>query len=697
MDSEIALFFSVQINHSSSTLRNEVNLQMGKSFRFSNALLLDIALTIIATELLFQIHSSIYAGVDSKPTELLDPKNAIANFTIYTVPKPFVGENERIQSIAIKSWLSLHPKPKVVLLGSHDSFSRFASQFGAEVIVDQRVDTNFKGQALFNSVYSKIRYADPELGVILLLNSDIVLLKDAWQILARISTRFKSWLAVSSPILIQELPNNFSQELSSQEQRDFLRKNAVLDNIAPISMWIWKGSFGSTQAEIISEMPPFIFGEYYSDNWLVQRWLRNNLSEVVDLTESAIGFSLGRSERNFLSSEFKITWERSLNGFLALQTDCFEAHHGATMYAPWILSSCKMRKESFCFVRRKNPTSCRCENSPYWKLTSGDMDPDYDRMKFFCSFKSPESVPDKWVVRSRHISMNDPSYVVGNPFSLEALLSLTSDSFNNIILTVADVGNQNLLKNFICNMRRLQINNFLVAALDPKTYNFAYTHGAPVYLENPLDFLNLDRSEGCEQGSLCGKHMSRAKAKSVIRILRRGYNVLFSDLDVVWFQDFRAHMQAYGRGIFPLMSSEPDPGKPANGHRRASSALFFARNESAVIEVLSKAVVLSEKSSLSFQTVIYELLCGEIASSRPSGDGNSCTNPKLKTIFLPREKFSNAYYHGLWNIDQDLRMFAPKLMSLSNSAINGTLGKVDRLKHAGLWFVHENLLMCRWD
>lgn len=59
------------------------------------------------------------------------------------------------------------------------------------------------------------------------------------------------------------------------------------------------------------------------------------------------------------------------------------------------------------------------------------------------------------------------------PFSLETLLPLVADKNKSIVLAVAGYSYKDMLMSWACRLRRLQITNFIVCALDEETYQFS--------------------------------------------------------------------------------------------------------------------------------------------------------------------------------------------------------------------------------
>ena len=79
--------------------------------------------------------------------------------------------------------------------------------------------------------------------------------------------------------------------------------------------------------------------------------------------------------------------------------------------------------------------------------------------------------------------------------------------------------------------------------------------------------------------------VTKLKSQQVLQLLQRGYDVLFSDVDVVWFSDPLPAIQAsYAEDALLVQSNEPNMAKPDNGLLRINSGLCPA------LSMLSSAV-----------------------------------------------------------------------------------------------------------
>ena len=74
---------------------------------------------------------------------------------IFTVPRPFLAAENYRQRLALESWLRLHPKPQVVLLGRHPTLHDVAADYPDNVQVEEKVDM----RSVFNFNLNFLKYS----------------------------------------------------------------------------------------------------------------------------------------------------------------------------------------------------------------------------------------------------------------------------------------------------------------------------------------------------------------------------------------------------------------------------------------------------------------------------------------------------------------------------------------------------------
>ena len=100
------------------------------------------------------------------------------------------------------------------------------------------------------------------------------------------------------------------------------------------------------------------------------------------------------------------------------------------------------------------------------------------------------------------------------------------------------------------------MSNLLIAALDHDIFQEAASHGLPVYLDTDLPPSDVRAGQEGEHTHhkrwSCvhhSKHCQRVylglRSRAVLRVLRLGYAVLYSDVDVLWMKNPLEELLSY--------------------------------------------------------------------------------------------------------------------------------------------------------
>lgn len=279
------------------------------------------------------------------------------------------------------------------------------------------------------------------------------------------------------------------------------------------------------------------------------------------------------------------------------------------------------------------------------------------------------------------------------PFSLESLLQITADKDKSIVLAVAGNNYRDMLMNWVCRLRHLAVTNFIVCALDPDIYNFSILQGLPVF-KDPQAPGNISFND-CHFGTTCFQRVTKVKSRLVLQILKLGYNVLMSDVDVYWFKNPLPVLHSYGPAMLVAQSDEYNETVPINLPRRLNSGFYFVRSDPASIAGLERVVKHASTSNLSEQPSFYDVLCGEGGVNRVGDD--RCLEPvtNLTVVFLDRDSFPNGAYKGLWE-KPSVKSACLELgcLVLHNNWISGRKRKLERQLLSGLWDYDPSSRMC---
>jgi hypothetical protein len=230
--------------------------------------------------------------------------------------------------------------------------------------------------------------------------------------------------------------------------------------------------------------------------------------------------------------------------------------------------------------------------------------------------------------------------------------------------------------------------------------------------------------------------MTKLKSKLVRDILVKGYDVTWTDTDIIWFKSPIEYLRNL-KSDFVIQSNAPYPDEAAsNGPLRINSGFYRVRSTPVTIAAMNEIVEHASKSSTSEQPSFYMILCGgengvriigkdkclymsnKLLASQQNGRPKSQPNAThFPTIFAPRNVpdaaivipntghsmivefldrflFPNGGVNNLWETD----LSSPgEMFILHNNWIKSIRAKVVRLIERNLWFYKKDELICNYD
>ncbi|CAI5537479.1 unnamed protein product [Closterium sp. Naga37s-1] len=512
------------------------------------------------------------------------------SLTFFSAPKPQPEEltSGSLQQQAILSWLRLESPTvavSVVLFGdpSDAVLTSFAAQFPEGRVWVEQVDGNFMGTPMFQSMVARGLVEGPGLNrrfddgrgaggrggggrggagsgmgaggaagdggvmsVSVLINADIILLKDFPLALRKAAARFPYFLLTAMRWDVSSNPFTFHKPSSSSlraadkaegeggeegagpaggeggEEEDgggvgwvptltradgrkvsdaevvaWAREEGVLHTYGGLDLWAWNNpplQIGLTSKPI----PPFTFGRGRYDNWLLSEAVSSGVRPVIDasdaLTSIHVNHSYHHMQRgdqnllpekagNFWSLNKRSSWEVFANIHLSHVHGSWSSQEGMAWHAPWKLMRCdEPASAHLCLLRRVKPGSCRCESSPFVHRTQSE--PKLQGRNIICGVYNTEGKPDLPVM----MPLNTASPVVGLPHLLEQLLPQVADSSGTVTMLAATFDSKEVVADFVCRAARLSTRNIVVAALDAAAYRYLFLQGIAVYYQGT----NLD-------------------------------------------------------------------------------------------------------------------------------------------------------------------------------------------------------------
>lgn len=199
--------------------------------------------------------------------------------TIFSTPRPFTGEFDRIQRDAIRSWMLLGRGCQIVLVNDEENTTEsVAEEFGTEFI--KEFNCNEHGTPLLDDVFSQVR-SRARYDILAHVNTDILLFPDFVDTICRYATQSRGreflllgrrWnLDVTERIDFER--NDWSEVLLSR-----VKSEGFLHSLTGMDYWVFPRA-----ANIYP--PAFCVGRPGMDSWLVFHAKTHGIP-VLDATDA---------------------------------------------------------------------------------------------------------------------------------------------------------------------------------------------------------------------------------------------------------------------------------------------------------------------------------------------------------------------------------------------------------------------------
>jgi len=199
--------------------------------------------------------------------------------TLFTTAKPFRGHTGIIQRNALKSWNLLHEDAEVILFGDEEGAAEVARELGLHH--EPRVEHNEFGTKRLDSIIRRAQeIARHEL--LCYINCDILLMRDFCAAVKRVREAHAQFLMVGRrrDLEICEFLSfageNWEARLRARALRSGRRRGAE-----------WIDYFAFQRGLYGRDLPPFVVGRVFWDNWLVWKALDSGYP-VVDASAAVL-------------------------------------------------------------------------------------------------------------------------------------------------------------------------------------------------------------------------------------------------------------------------------------------------------------------------------------------------------------------------------------------------------------------------
>lgn len=215
--------------------------------------------------------------------------------TIFSAPKAFKGHVGIIQQNAIRSWLSLRPKPRVILFCNEDGAAEVLRGLEVELISD--VETNSYGTPLVSSMFA-LADARAASDVVAFVSADIILthrIMEAGRIAAAWSRRFLL-VAQRHDVDLRQLME-FDERWEERWAAQAVARGK-LHSPGAIDLFMYpRGQY--------QHMPPFAIGRTSYDNWLL--W--NTVASDIPLIDATDFVTLIHQNHDYLHAANVDVWD----------------------------------------------------------------------------------------------------------------------------------------------------------------------------------------------------------------------------------------------------------------------------------------------------------------------------------------------------------------------------------------------------
>lgn len=232
--------------------------------------------------------------------------------------------------------------------------------------------------------------------------------------------------------------------------------------------------------------------------------------------------------------------------------------------------------------------------------------------------------------------------------------------------------------------------------MDRSVYGYLSTRGANVffYEESPRRRLLAEQPED-KFGSAAFVETSRRKSLLVLKVLRLGYSVLFSDVDVVWIKDPIPYLTPH-QFDFVMQSDRHHSDLDAALNYNLNSGFYLARSSARSVTALKAIAKYAEAIRRSEQKAFNYVLCGAFKDHH-AGPGlrvgaQECTYRKVgaTVLALPLDSFPNGSDEDIWESRKTPFTTAyPEVVAVHANYVEGLAKKVERIKRIGFWLHSE--------
>lgn len=271
----------------------------------------------------------------------------------------------------------------------------------------------------------------------------------------------------------------------------------------------------------------------------------------------------------------------------------------------------------------------------------------------------------------------------------------TAEAQEKLVVAIAvNYAFRHLALNFVCNLKRVGVRNYVVLAMDRTVFDYLAARGANAFFyQTPGRRRLLEDADTF--GSAAFVETSRRKSILVLKVLRLGYSVVFSDVDVVWVKDPIPELLKHDFD-FVIQSDRAHKDQDTALNYNLNSGFYLVRSTMRSVTALKAIVKYATAIRRSEQKAFNYVLCGAFKDHH-AGPGlrigaQECTYRKggATVLALPLEAFPNGSDESLWsNASSSFVSSHPGVVAVHANYVEGRAEKVERIKRIGYWLHSE--------
>jgi len=268
---------------------------------------------------------------------------------------------------------------------------------------------------------------------------------------------------------------------------------------------------------------------------------------------------------------------------------------------------------------------------------------------------------------------------------IKSRLHQTLEKFKTetIVIMTCNFGQSELLMNFVCSARArgFDLHNLLVFPTDEETRDLAKGLGLEIFYEEKLMAL-IPKKESINYGDPVFSAVMFAKVLCVQLVNELGYDVLFQDVDIVWYKDPLDFFHNKSLPKFDMYFQDDGNRQDRFAPYSANTGFYFVRSNDRTRNLFRQFLYTSDLISAwkSHQALLIALMA----------EHNSAFGLTVKVYPKELEEFPGGlHFHRQKEMMKRIMGGVSKAYIFHMSWTENKIDKLRFLKQMGEWYVHD--------